>query len=155
MADIKFTCPHCKVHIECPEEFEGQSSNCPECNGVLVIKRDAVPKLTVVKNDKAKEDISSSKEKPFEKPITCSIFSICACLSFIGAFVSFVFLVACSLFTDDMEGTMGSLACTIFFLVCGFVERGAGEYLFRKAKYAHDTLEATERIAQLLEKQKN
>lgn len=37
MADIKFDCPHCKQHIEAPEEILGVTVNCPTCQGAITV----------------------------------------------------------------------------------------------------------------------
>lgn len=37
MGDIKFACPHCKVHLEVDEEAAGQTVECPECKRPLII----------------------------------------------------------------------------------------------------------------------
>lgn len=35
MSEFKFNCPHCKQHLEAPEELLGQTINCPSCNGAI------------------------------------------------------------------------------------------------------------------------
>ena len=37
MADLKFTCPHCKQPLEAPPEYFGQNIDCPSCNKNIVV----------------------------------------------------------------------------------------------------------------------
>jgi hypothetical protein len=44
MADIKFTCPHCKQQIECDQLWGGHEINCPTCQGTMMVPQmDAAP----------------------------------------------------------------------------------------------------------------
>ena len=153
MADIKFSCPHCKVHIECPEEFKGQVVHCPECNRMVEIKGVVQTPPPVVDITPKKTIVSSSKES-FKKPIICGILDICSYLSFFAALIGVCSLVK-SLACNEAALGVVSLCVVVGSLVFGLIYYGASEYLHRQMEYAHDTLEATERIAQLLKKQKN
>jgi DNA-directed RNA polymerase subunit RPC12/RpoP len=31
MSDLKFSCPSCGQHIQCPEDHAGENIPCPEC----------------------------------------------------------------------------------------------------------------------------
>lgn len=45
MADISFTCPHCKQHLEAPPEMAGEQLSCPTCRKDLKIPTVAPVKL--------------------------------------------------------------------------------------------------------------
>lgn len=46
MADISFTCPHCKQHLEAPPEMAGEQLSCPTCRKDLKIPTVDPVKLT-------------------------------------------------------------------------------------------------------------
>lgn len=46
MADITFTCPHCKQHLEAPPEMAGEQLSCPTCKKELKIPTAMPVKLT-------------------------------------------------------------------------------------------------------------
>jgi hypothetical protein len=46
MADISFTCPHCKQHLEAPPEMAGEQLSCPTCKKGLKIPTTVPVKLT-------------------------------------------------------------------------------------------------------------
>jgi DNA-directed RNA polymerase subunit RPC12/RpoP len=46
MSDFKFSCPHCKKHIQCDEQFSGRQVQCPHCN--LLIRIPAAPGKTAM-----------------------------------------------------------------------------------------------------------
>ena len=42
---FKFRCPHCEDLIEAEDEWEGQTSNCPNCGVPIAIERPKGPQL--------------------------------------------------------------------------------------------------------------
>lgn len=37
MSEFKFSCPHCKQHLQCDEQFSGREIQCPGCNVLIRI----------------------------------------------------------------------------------------------------------------------
>jgi DNA-directed RNA polymerase subunit RPC12/RpoP len=37
MSDFKFSCPHCKQHLQVNEQFSGRQIQCPNCNHLIRI----------------------------------------------------------------------------------------------------------------------
>ena len=37
MGEFKFSCPHCKQHLACEEQFSGRQIQCPGCNHLIRI----------------------------------------------------------------------------------------------------------------------
>src|SRR5947207_12188680 len=37
MSEFKFSCPHCKQHLECDERFSGKQIQCPACNHLVTV----------------------------------------------------------------------------------------------------------------------
>jgi hypothetical protein len=48
MNQFKFSCPHCKQHLQCDEQFSGREIQCPSCN--VLIRIPAVPGKTAQYN---------------------------------------------------------------------------------------------------------
>ncbi len=42
MSSLKFACPHCEQHLEAPEEFLGQTVQCPTCKQSLTLSKATV-----------------------------------------------------------------------------------------------------------------
>ena len=37
MSEFKFSCPHCKQHLQCEEQFSGREIQCPSCHVLIRI----------------------------------------------------------------------------------------------------------------------
>ena len=72
MADLKFTCSHCKQDIECDELWSGHQIECPTCKGELTVppKPDAPPHATLAaaKPGEARLSIGQSRHQRSAAP---------------------------------------------------------------------------------------
>lgn len=50
MQDLKFNCPRCKQSLEAPEEYFGQSIECPSCNSCIHVPNPKVPSIPPLRN---------------------------------------------------------------------------------------------------------
>ncbi|HUA67200.1 MAG TPA: hypothetical protein VMA13_01515 [Candidatus Saccharimonadales bacterium] len=37
MSEFKFSCPHCRQHLQCDEQFSGREILCPSCHHLIHI----------------------------------------------------------------------------------------------------------------------
>src|SRR5580700_6041366 len=62
MAEFKFSCPHCDQHIQCDQQWAGQTIPCPACSGQI-----AVPQIPVATLAPPRE--SSTAPAPSPAPV--------------------------------------------------------------------------------------